>query len=88
MLNSSHMKEVLTSLWPARFKWQTIGTVLGIDNSTLEMIKSDHHRTDDHIREMIYEWLKSVTPIPCWKNLTTALKSLGIIVKSGMFSVE
>ncbi len=88
MLGSKDIKEVLVSLWPARHKWHTIGIVVGIDNTTLAVIESDNiKRTDDCFREMLGEWLNSNNPVPCWKNLATALLSIDIkvLLRSGMW---
>ena len=51
-----------------------------IDPTTLEVIQMDNRRTDDCFNEMLTKWLRSNQPLPCWKNLTTALQSVEIKV--------
>jgi hypothetical protein len=50
-----------------------------IDCTTLEVIQMDNnHHTDDCFIEVLTKWLRNNKPLPCWKNLTIALQSVGI----------
>ena len=51
-----------------------------IDPTTLEVIQMDNRHTDDCFNEMLTTWLRNNKPLPCWKNLTTALQSVEIKV--------
>lgn len=75
---------VLDRIWSARHKWKRIGIALGIDVTTLEVIRMDNRRTDDCFMEMLTIWLRSNDPVPCWKSLTQTLRSINIEVLSGM----
>ena len=83
-LKPKDMSSVQTHLWPARHKWRRIGMAVEIDPTTLEVIQMDNRRTDDCFTEVLTKWLRSNKPLPCWKNLTTALQSVGIKVLLGM----
>ena len=74
---------VQTHLWPARHKWRRIGMAVEIDPTTLEVIQMDNRRTDDCFTEVLTKWLRSNKPLPCWKNLTTALQSIEIKILLG-----
>ena len=80
MLSTSDFKNVCTSLWPARYKWQAIGIAVGVDFSTIMVIKKDNDDTDERFLVMVDKWLRSNNPVPCWKNLTIALESINIKV--------
>ena len=51
-----------------------------INPTTLEVIQMDNRRTDDCFNEMLTKWLRNNKPLPCWKNLTSALQSVEIKV--------
>ena len=85
LLRSNDFHIVFKKLWPARHMWHTIGIVLKIDSTTLEVIEMDNRRTDDCFAEMLITWLKCIEePFPCWKHLAMALQSVGITVLLGM----
>lgn len=75
---------VLERIWSARHLWKRIGIVLGIDITTMEVIRMDNRRTDDCFMEMLTIWLRNSDLMPCWKSLTTALQSINIDVLLGM----
>ena len=79
MLSTDNIQSVYRPLWPARHKWHSIGFTLGIDATTLEVIKMENPRIDDCLREMIKTWLRNCNPLPCWKHLSTALQSINNI---------
>ena len=83
-LSTKDIRAVHKYLWPARHKWRRVGLAVEIDITTLEVIKMDNNRTDDCFMEMLTKWLRSKNPVPCWKNLTTALESIEIKVLLGM----
>ena len=85
LLGSNDFRIVFTKLWPVRHMWHTIGIVLKIDSTTLEVIEMDNRRTDDCFRDMLTTWLKGIEePFPCWKHLAMALQFIGITVLLGM----
>ena len=84
-LNGEDIFALQRHLWPARHKWRTIGIAVGIDVTTLRVIRMDHSCTDDCFTEMLDQWLKNNNPVPCWKNLTTALESVEIKVLLGIY---
>lgn len=65
----------------ARLKWFYLGLELGIDETTLRVIKQDHRDdTEQCFTEMLSVWLKMASPMPSWEALLAALKqpSLGL----------
>jgi hypothetical protein len=55
-----------------------------INPTTLEVIQMDNRRTDDCFNDVLTKWLRNNKPLSCWKNITTALQSIGIKVLLGM----
>ena len=82
-LSPKDIRTVQDRLWPARHKWKRIGIAIGIDTTTIEVIRMDNRRTDDCFMEILTEWLRN-NPMPCWKSLMAALKSINIEVLLGM----
>ena len=54
-------------------KWKHIGTLLGIPNGTLKRLEAEKDDIQGHLREMLTEWLKQVTPPPSWSQLIDAV---------------
>ena len=67
------MKDVFKELLPLATNWMTIGTLLGIEEHILDVIKSDEDGVNDRLRKMISEWLKRVDPTPTWRDLADAV---------------
>ena len=84
VLKPKDIFSVQTHLWPARHEWRRIGMAVEIDPTTLEVIERENRRIDDCFSEMLIKWLRSNEFLPCWKNLTTALQSIGIKVFLGI----
>ena len=70
------MKDVFKELLPLATYWKTIGTLLGIEEHILDMIKSDEDGAHDRLQKMISEWLKRVDPAPTWRDLADAVDSV------------
>ncbi len=79
---SLNLKTVRQLLFDIRVKWYDIGLELDVAVGTLESIKSSYHDPKDCLREMLKEWLKSISPPPTWKRLATALRSSAVNEKS------
>lgn len=57
-------------------KWMDIGVDLGLDIDVLFKIRAQYG--DDPaacMREMILVWLKSLNPLPTWRNLSNSLRA-------------
>ena len=66
---------MVTLTWPARLEWSNLGLGLGMDKTTLEVIRHDNHdKVKPCFREMLSEWLKMVDPRPSWERLVIALQ--------------
>lgn len=75
-LSEHHLQNIQSLLWDVRFKWHNIGLALGIDPSTLEVVKrSNLHVVDDCFSQMLLKWLRRGDCVPCWKALAEALRS-------------
>ena len=74
-LNSGNLREVVNLTWPARLEWSSLGLGLGMDKTTLEVIRHDNHdKVKPCFKEMLSEWLKMVDPQPSWERLVIALQ--------------
>ena len=80
-LTLSDLHEILCTLWCIRYMWYQLGLALGVDITTLEVIKRDNpYSTDDCFRSVIVTWLRQSKAMPTWRSLTEVLKSLEIKV--------
>lgn len=59
-------------LFDIRGKWYNIGVQIGVDNGTLQSIKSECSDSGDALREVLTDWLKKT---PTWEALFRALRS-------------
>ena len=80
-LDSENLKEVIKCLWPARLQYNEIGIALGIDTTTLEVIKQENLKIYDRFVEVIKRWLRRGKPVPCWALLAEELSSPPVEVK-------
>ena len=56
-------------------EWLELGLQLGVNQTTLRIIRQDnHHSTKRCFMEMLSEWLKMIDPLPSWENLIATLK--------------
>ena len=77
-LVSKNLSKVLDMLWNARDGWFNLGLALGIDHTTLKVIKKDNASdTDACFTEMLSVWLK-MDPPPTWETLVAALKACSV----------
>lgn len=68
-----HLKVVRNYLSDIRVKWYDIGIELRVKVATLDSIRNKYSDDGDCLREMLKEWLKSISPT--WTILTGALRS-------------
>ena len=68
------LKSALMLLLPLASKWQTIGTLLDIDQGKLRSIKHNEQEADDRLREMLDTWLRQTDPLPSWGTLAEVVK--------------
>ena len=69
------LKNAYEDLIKISHKWYDLGLQLGVEEGTLENIKSDNHENSQNcLRGMLSTWLK-VDPKPMWDTLCTALRS-------------
>ena len=67
--------DCLRILLPIAHDWKTIGTLLGVEHHSLEIIKSDNQSTSkDYLRVMLHQWLDRVSPPPTWEELAEAVE--------------
>ena len=72
---SDLIKELYTTVSD---KWETIGLLLGIESSRLDIIKAEeNHVPQSCLREMLKIWLRRVSPPPTWAAVADAVESLG-----------
>lgn len=72
---SLNLPNLLKELLPLASEWQTIGTLLGIPEGQLKVIRHDyHHQAKDCLREMISIWLKMVDPKQTLETLVEAVE--------------
>ena len=68
------LKDIFKELYPLATCWKTIGTLLGVPTHILDKTKSEGGRVDDHLREMLSEWLRQIDPPPTWTALAEAVE--------------
>ena len=68
------LQTAFRKLLPVASSWMNVGTLLGIDKSILDNIKSNERQVEDCLREMLSAWLNQVTPKPTWVNLADAVE--------------
>ena len=59
-------------------RWHDLGLNLGLSPEHLEVIDSDSKRTDDKLKEVLFEWLKGSYDVqkhgsPLWSALVSAV---------------
>ena len=81
LLNKSRMElkptlgDCLRILLPIAHDWKTIGTLLGVEHHTLDIIKRDNIGiSKDCLRDMLHQWLDRVSPPPTWEELAEAVE--------------
>ena len=62
-------------MFTAKHKWYNIGLKLRIPHHTLDDIERKKSETEDRLREMLKQWLSSISPHPTWSGLVQALLS-------------
>ena len=73
-----NLSKVLDLLWDARAGWFNLGLALGIDHTTLTVIKQDNgNQTESCFTEMLSVWLKMCPP-PTWETLIAKLKARSV----------
>lgn len=70
-----HLRKARSYLFAIRVKWYDIGIELGVKVATLDSIRSKYSDDGDCLREMLKEWLKSISPSPTWTILAGVLRS-------------
>ena len=69
------LRDVFKLLHPVASDWQNIGTLLGIDESSLSTIRAnENNKVISCLREMLSLWLKQSSPRPTWEALSDAVK--------------
>ena len=61
--------------WNYRARWRLIGIELGIDIGTLDAIATKYNNPEDHLVELIGQWLRGSNPRPTRSTMTMALQS-------------
>ena len=70
------LRDVFKKLLPLASYWKTIGTLLGVSKPILDKIKSDEEGANDHLQEMLSEWLKQIDPPPSWTALAESVEMI------------
>ena len=74
-LVSKNLPKVRALIHKACPQWYDLGLELGVEETTLNIIKSDcDNKAETCFREMLSVWLKMTDPRPSWKALVAALK--------------
>ena len=77
-LDKPELRTVLRELIKVDSKWENIGIFLEVDPHRLESIKTtEHHDTQNCLREMLKIWLKKINPPPSWSAIINVLECLG-----------
>ena len=72
---SKNLPKVRALIHKACPQWYDLGLELGVEEATLNIIKSDSsNKTETCFREMLSTWLKMIDPQPSWEGLIAALK--------------
>ena len=72
---SKNLPKVRALIHKACPKWYDLGLELGVEDVTLDIIKSNcHDDVETCFRKMLSEWLKMIDPQPSWERLIAALK--------------
>lgn len=69
-LVSANLVKVVNLLWNARLKWYSLGLELGIDETTLKVIRMNNNGVDACFRDYL---LKMINPLPSWQVIVKAL---------------
>ena len=74
-LGPNDLRQVRSALFSVQHKWYNIGLELYFVFTTLDIIKSNFHTTDECLTEMLKQWLSRTSPGPSWSGLVEALSS-------------
>ena len=76
-LTEDNTHKVFEMMYEAREKWQSIGGIFLISQSTLDNIESDNKNNDDKLRKVIIEWLRKYggTENCTWAHVAMALRN-------------
>ena len=75
-LTIKHMADVCKYLLPLRARWKIIGTLLCVEQNTLDAIKADSDNCGEMLTGLIAEWLKRREPPPTWQALADAVQHI------------
>ena len=76
-LTEDNTHKVFEIMYEAREKWQSIGGIFHISQSTLDNIESDNKNNDNKLRKVIIEWLRKYggTENCTWAHVAMALRN-------------
>lgn len=74
LLVEENLPELANLLWRVEARWDQLGLQLGIPPATLNVIKCDHHTTQERFTEMLSVWLNG-SHRPVKEVLVAALRS-------------
>ena len=84
-----NIAKVRRLLWDASPDWLDLGLELGVNPTTLRIIRHDNHDVVKHcFTDMLSEWLKMIDPHPSWEGLISALKQPSVGCKGVAKAVE
>ena len=76
-LTVNDLNDVLNTAWLASDEWYNIGLTLGIKFTTLKVINMEERKSEDCLRRVLEEWLKTAGE-KTWEMLQEALKDVKV----------
>ena len=70
------LRRVFKELYPLAPHWKSIGTLLGVPDHILDIIKKEEEGIHECLRKVLSQWLKQVDPPPTWKELIEAIETI------------
>ena len=81
-LTTKNFNTLYQTLYSAAPKWKDIGIFLGLDQSELELIKTDENDSHSRLEKMLTLWLTQIDPPPTKSKMVEVLKKLNFTQES------
>lgn len=69
------LKEVLTKLHSVNYKWEELGTEIGLKDGALKAIAANRSTVQQCMRDVITEWLHGNGFVSTWQTIIDVLKT-------------
>ena len=74
-LHSDDVMEILEEILPAQNKSYNLGLKLKVPLHVVRAIHAKNQLAEDHLRDVLEEFLKRIQPRPTWRVIINALRS-------------